>query len=98
MLAILGLFGVLMAGLAADAVISSSGDEADDSEDSPPEDAGAISDGDLLDDLAGDPRFADFAGRADSADALISQLREVFLTQPTDVWLPRLHAADLIAE
>ena len=55
MLAILGLFGVLMAGLAADAVISSSGDEADDSEDSPPEDAGAISDGDLLDDLAGDP-------------------------------------------
>ncbi|MGH6712861.1 MAG: CaiB/BaiF CoA transferase family protein [Bradyrhizobium sp.] len=50
------------------------------------------------DDLAGDPRFADFASRADSADTLISQLREVFLAQPTDVWLSRLHAADLIAE
>ena len=50
------------------------------------------------DDLASDPRFADFARRADSVDALIPQLREVFLTQPTDVWLARLHAADLIAE
>ena len=49
-------------------------------------------------DLAGDPRFADFASRADSADALISQLREVFLTRPTDAWLSRLHAADIIAE
>ena len=50
------------------------------------------------DDLAGDPRFADFAARADHADTLISQLREVFLTRPTDVWLSRLHAADIIAE
>lgn len=50
------------------------------------------------DDLANDPRFADFAARADHADTLISQLREVFATQPTDVWLSRLHAADLIAE
>ena len=25
-------------------------------------------------------------------------MREVFLTQPTDAWLARLHAADLIAE
>jgi crotonobetainyl-CoA:carnitine CoA-transferase CaiB-like acyl-CoA transferase len=50
------------------------------------------------DDLAGDPRFADFAARADSADTLISQLREVFLTQPTEAWLSRLHAADIIAE
>lgn len=49
-------------------------------------------------DLAGDPRFADFAARADSADTLISQLREVFLTRPTDTWLSRLHAADIIAE
>jgi crotonobetainyl-CoA:carnitine CoA-transferase CaiB-like acyl-CoA transferase len=49
-------------------------------------------------DLASDPRFADFARRADAVDALIPQLREVFLTQPTDVWLARLHAADLIAE
>jgi crotonobetainyl-CoA:carnitine CoA-transferase CaiB-like acyl-CoA transferase len=50
------------------------------------------------DDLASDPRFADFASRADSADTLISQLREVFVTQPTEAWLSRLHAADIIAE
>jgi crotonobetainyl-CoA:carnitine CoA-transferase CaiB-like acyl-CoA transferase len=50
------------------------------------------------DDLAGDPRFADFASRADAADTLISQLREVFLARPTEVWLSRLHAADIIAE
>ena len=50
------------------------------------------------DDLANDPRFADFAARADSADVLISQLREVFLIQPTEAWLSRLHAADILAE
>jgi crotonobetainyl-CoA:carnitine CoA-transferase CaiB-like acyl-CoA transferase len=50
------------------------------------------------DDLASDPRFADFAGRADSVDALIPQLRKVFLTQSTEAWLARLHAADIIAE
>jgi len=50
------------------------------------------------DDLASDPRFADFACRADAADPLISQLREVFLTQPTAAWLARLHAADILAE
>ena len=50
------------------------------------------------DDLANDPRYADFAGRADSADALITQMREVFLTQSTEAWLSRLHAADIIAE
>ena len=49
-------------------------------------------------DLASDPRFADFASRADSADALISELREVFQVQPTEAWLSRLHAADIIAE
>ena len=49
-------------------------------------------------DLAGDPRFADFASRADSADALIPQMREVFLTQSSETWLTRLHAADIIAE
>jgi crotonobetainyl-CoA:carnitine CoA-transferase CaiB-like acyl-CoA transferase len=49
-------------------------------------------------DLAFDPRFADFARRADGADALISQMREIFLTQPTEAWLSRLHAADIIAE
>ena len=50
------------------------------------------------DDLAHDPRFADFASRADSADTLISQLREVFLAGPTEAWLSRLQAADIIAE
>ena len=49
-------------------------------------------------DLANDPRFADFAKRADTADALIPQLREIFLKQPTEAWLTRLHAADIIAE
>ena len=49
-------------------------------------------------DLANDPRFADFARRADAADALISQMREVFLSQSTETWLSRLHAADIIAE
>jgi crotonobetainyl-CoA:carnitine CoA-transferase CaiB-like acyl-CoA transferase len=50
------------------------------------------------DDLANDPQFADFAKRADAADGLISQLREVFLTQTSETWLARLHAADIIAE
>src|ERR1700682_870036 len=50
------------------------------------------------DDLASDPRFADFAGRADCADTLISQMREVFLTQPKEAWLAGPHAADIIAE
>jgi crotonobetainyl-CoA:carnitine CoA-transferase CaiB-like acyl-CoA transferase len=49
-------------------------------------------------DLATDPRFADFARRADSADALIPQLREIFRNAPTEAWLARLHAADIIAE
>ena len=49
-------------------------------------------------DLASDARFADFAKRADAADALIPQMREVFLTQTSEVWLTRLHAADIIAE
>ncbi len=50
------------------------------------------------DDLASDPRFADFAGRADAADALVPQMREVFLTQSSEAWLVRLHASDVIAE
>jgi crotonobetainyl-CoA:carnitine CoA-transferase CaiB-like acyl-CoA transferase len=50
------------------------------------------------DDLASDPRFADFARRADAADALIPQLREVFLTRTAEAWLTRLHEADIIAE
>ena len=48
--------------------------------------------------LAIDPRFADFAKRADSADTLMAQLREVFLAQTTEAWLEKLHAADIIAE
>jgi crotonobetainyl-CoA:carnitine CoA-transferase CaiB-like acyl-CoA transferase len=48
--------------------------------------------------LASDPRFADFAKRTDFADTLITQMREIFLTQPTEAWLARLHAADIIAE
>src|SRR5882762_102651 len=43
-------------------------------------------------DLASDPRFADFAARADSADALIPQLRGIFRKQPSEAWLTRLHA------
>jgi crotonobetainyl-CoA:carnitine CoA-transferase CaiB-like acyl-CoA transferase len=50
------------------------------------------------DDLANDARFADFAKRADAADGLISQLGELFLTQTSETWLARLHAADIIAE
>jgi len=50
------------------------------------------------DDLASDPLFADFAKRADAADALIPQMREVFLTQTSESWLARLHRADIIAE
>src|SRR5215213_5109492 len=49
-------------------------------------------------DLAGDPRFADFAKRADAADELMAQLRQIFLTQSSETWLGRLHAADVIAE
>jgi crotonobetainyl-CoA:carnitine CoA-transferase CaiB-like acyl-CoA transferase len=49
-------------------------------------------------DLASDPRFADFARRADSADILMAQLREVFLNETSEAWLRRLHAADIIAE
>ena len=50
------------------------------------------------DDLASDPRFSDFARRADAADALIPQLREIFAREPTEAWLNRLHAADVLAE
>ena len=50
------------------------------------------------DDLAVDPRFADFARRADSADVLMTQLREVFLSDTTETWLGKLHAADILAE
>jgi crotonobetainyl-CoA:carnitine CoA-transferase CaiB-like acyl-CoA transferase len=50
------------------------------------------------DDLASDPRFADFAKRADSAEPLMAQLRDVFLTQSIETWLEKLQAADILAE
>ncbi len=49
-------------------------------------------------DLASDPRYQDFARRADSADILMAQLRKVFQTETSEAWLGRLHAADIIAE
>ncbi len=49
-------------------------------------------------DLAADPRFLDFARRADEADSLIPQLREIFKEETTEAWLTRLHAGDGIAE
>ena len=51
------------------------------------------------DDLASDPRFADFARRADSADALTAQLRDVISNEiDGSLALEKLHAADIIAE
>jgi crotonobetainyl-CoA:carnitine CoA-transferase CaiB-like acyl-CoA transferase len=50
------------------------------------------------DDLAADPRFANFAKRSDFADELISQMRDAFLTQTTENWLARLKTADIISE
>jgi crotonobetainyl-CoA:carnitine CoA-transferase CaiB-like acyl-CoA transferase len=50
------------------------------------------------DDLASDPRFSDFAKRAGSAEPLMVQLRGVFLSETTEAWLAKLHAADIIAE
>lgn len=50
------------------------------------------------DDLATDPRYADFARRADSAAALMAEIGAVFLRKTTDAWLTELHAADIIAD
>lgn len=50
------------------------------------------------DDLASDPRFADFAKRSDAAAALVAEVSEAFGTKTTDVWLAELHAADIIAD
>jgi crotonobetainyl-CoA:carnitine CoA-transferase CaiB-like acyl-CoA transferase len=50
------------------------------------------------DDLAADPRFADFAKRSDFADELIQQMRDQFLTQTIECWLARLQAAAVISE
>lgn len=49
-------------------------------------------------DLARDPRFADFARRSDAADALIPQIAEALGTDTTANWLAKLHAADLVAD
>jgi crotonobetainyl-CoA:carnitine CoA-transferase CaiB-like acyl-CoA transferase len=43
--------------------------------------------------LAGDSRYADFAGRNHHRDELIPELREVFRTRSTDDWLGLLGAA-----
>jgi Ca2+-binding RTX toxin-like protein len=52
----LGLFGVMMAGLAADAVFSFRDDDNDEAEPPAPDDGEpSLDDGDLLDDLSGDP-------------------------------------------
>lgn len=50
------------------------------------------------DDLAVDPRFANFAKRSDAAGVLIAEVRAVLLTKTTSEWLAALHAADIIAE
>src|SRR3954471_7391526 len=42
------------------------------------------------DDLGSDPRFSDFARRADSAETLIAQFRELFVAQSTEIWLGKL--------
>jgi crotonobetainyl-CoA:carnitine CoA-transferase CaiB-like acyl-CoA transferase len=44
-------------------------------------------------DLAGDPRFADFAGRNEHRDALVPELRKTFRERRTDEWLETLSAA-----
>jgi crotonobetainyl-CoA:carnitine CoA-transferase CaiB-like acyl-CoA transferase len=44
-------------------------------------------------DLAGDPRFADFAGRNEHRDALVPELRKTFRERRTDDWLETLSAA-----
>jgi crotonobetainyl-CoA:carnitine CoA-transferase CaiB-like acyl-CoA transferase len=49
-------------------------------------------------DLAKDPRFANFALRADCAEELAAELRKVFATDTISSWLARLHAADIIAD
>jgi crotonobetainyl-CoA:carnitine CoA-transferase CaiB-like acyl-CoA transferase len=49
-------------------------------------------------DLATDPRFSDFARRADNAAALVHELRDLFVRDTTDAWLTKLLAADILAE
>lgn len=49
-------------------------------------------------DLAKEPRFANFALRSDCAEELAAELRKVFATDTTASWLTRLHAADIIAD
>lgn len=49
-------------------------------------------------DLANDSRFLSFAKRADAAQMLIPQMREIFATRTSEAWIARLHAADVIAE
>jgi hypothetical protein len=55
LLAMLGLFGVMMAGVAADALFSIHNDARDEGEDLPDDDGDSLADGNLLDDITGDP-------------------------------------------
>lgn len=50
------------------------------------------------DDLAIDPRFADFAKRSDASATLIAEVSAAFATKTTETWLAELHFADIIAE
>jgi crotonobetainyl-CoA:carnitine CoA-transferase CaiB-like acyl-CoA transferase len=49
-------------------------------------------------DLAKEPRYANFSLRSDCAEELAAELRKAFATDTTDSWLARLHAADIIAD
>nr|WP_282571935.1 CoA transferase [Roseomonas acroporae] len=49
-------------------------------------------------DLPAEPRFASFAERAAHRDALLPILRDAFAGATVAEWLPRLHAARLLAE
>lgn len=68
----LGLFGVMMAGLAADALIGHRSDD-EEVEDLPPEeDEGSLADGNLLDDIAGDPTIPTSDDLPDTMDRSVT--------------------------
>jgi len=46
--------------------------------------------------LANDPRYATFADRRASRDALMALIQEIFATQPSATWLERLGKADIL--
>ena len=81
MFAILGFFGVMMAGLVADALMSGHDDQADAPEDDPPEEEGPLADGNLVDDLSGDPTIP----TSDDIDDPADQDVEVVGTEDADI-------------